>query len=134
MARPPKPIEHHRRVGRANGTKKADGRPITALAIMPATEPDLAELDPADAFQRILDQAQSWLGLTDTAALAMLREALEERRDIRARVMAGSGERKELRDLEKQIISQLSALGFDPTARSRLGVAEVKRASALDDL
>jgi len=25
-------------------------------------------------------------------------------------------------------------LGFDPTSRSRLGVAEVKRASALDNL
>jgi hypothetical protein len=67
-------------------------------------------------------------------AVSMLREALEERHDIRERVMAGSGERRELRDLDKQIISQLSALGFDPTARSRLGVAEVTRVSKLADL
>jgi hypothetical protein len=84
--------------------------------------------------ERICAEGVSWLAITDAAAVSMLREALEERRDIRERVMAGSGERKELRELDKQIISQLSALGFDPTARSRLGVAEVRRASALDEL
>jgi hypothetical protein len=34
----------------------------------------------------------------------------------------------------KALTDALSALGFDPTSRSRLGVAEVKRASALDEL
>jgi hypothetical protein len=34
----------------------------------------------------------------------------------------------------KALTDALSALGFDPTARSRLGVAEVKRASALETL
>jgi hypothetical protein len=36
--------------------------------------------------------------------------------------------------LSKSMADALSALGFDPTARSRLGVAEVKRASALEEL
>jgi phage terminase small subunit len=39
-----------------------------------------------------------------------------------------------LRDLDKQIISQLSLLGFDPAARSRLGLAEVKAQSTLEKL
>jgi len=84
--------------------------------------------------ERICAEGASWLATTDAMAVSMLREALEERHDIRERVMAGSGERRELRDLDKQIISQLSALGFDPTARSRLGVAEVTRVSKLADL
>jgi hypothetical protein len=36
--------------------------------------------------------------------------------------------------LGKRFDLALSVLGFNPTARSRLGVAEVKRASALDKL
>jgi hypothetical protein len=56
------------------------------------------------------------------------RETLEERQSLRAAVLAGHGDRKELRALDKQVIEMLSALGFDPTARSRLGLAEVKAA------
>lgn len=36
--------------------------------------------------------------------------------------------------LSAELRSTLSALGFDPTARARLGVAEVKAASAIDKL
>lgn len=134
MSRPPLPVEHHRRVGRANGTKKANGSPLPALTAVPALPVDLKDLDPLSIMRRMMDEGAHWLAESDATAVSMLREALEERQGIRERVMAGSGERKELRELDKQIISQLSALGFDPTARSRLGVAEVKRASALDEL
>jgi hypothetical protein len=36
--------------------------------------------------------------------------------------------------LSKSLTDALSALGFNPTARTRLGVAEVKRVSKLEDL
>ena len=36
--------------------------------------------------------------------------------------------------LNKAFVDSLSSLGFDPTARSRLGVAEVKAISAIDKL
>jgi hypothetical protein len=39
-----------------------------------------------------------------------------------------------LRELEKSIYSNLSLLGFTPTDRSRLGVAEVKKMSKLEEL
>jgi phage terminase small subunit len=137
MARPPKPIEQKRKVGRTPNTDSG-GRPLPSranLAVIPAAEPALQELPPASAMERILSDGVEWLGSTDVPALAMLREALEERAGVRERAMAGSSEaRKELRELDKQILSQLSALGFDPTARARLGVAEVKRASALESL
>ena len=41
---------------------------------------------------------------------------------------------KMLRDAEKQLDRELSALGFDPTSRSRLGLAEVKKRSILEGL
>lgn len=41
---------------------------------------------------------------------------------------------KELRAVEKQLREFASALGFDPTARSRLGLAEVKRQSKVQEL
>jgi hypothetical protein len=43
-------------------------------------------------------------------------------------------ERKALRDLDRQLVANLSLLGFTPTDRSRLGVAEVKRQSKLEEL
>lgn len=41
---------------------------------------------------------------------------------------------KMLRDAEKQLDRELSALGFDPTSRSRLGLNIAKRESILDGL
>jgi UPF0755 protein len=43
-------------------------------------------------------------------------------------------ERKALRSLEKQIVENLSLLGFTPTDRSRLGIAEVRKLSKLEAL
>jgi hypothetical protein len=42
--------------------------------------------------------------------------------------------RKQLRELNKEISDWLSVLGFDPSARARLGLAEVKAMSKLEDL
>jgi hypothetical protein len=42
--------------------------------------------------------------------------------------------RRGLRELDRQIISNLSLLGFTPSDRSKLGVAEVKAMSKLEEL
>ena len=42
--------------------------------------------------------------------------------------------RRGLRELDKQIVSNLSLLGFTPSDRTRLGVAEVKAQSKLEEL
>lgn len=135
--RPPKPLEQKRKTGRTS-TTDSGGRKLPQkgnLAVVPATEPELVDLDASSVMDRILGEGVAWLGQTDTVALVMLREALEERRDVRDRAMAGSSEaRKELRELDKQIISQLSVLGFDPSARARLGLAEVQARSKLEEL
>jgi hypothetical protein len=39
-----------------------------------------------------------------------------------------------LRELDRTIVSNLSLLGFSPTDRMRLGIAEVKKQSRLEEL
>lgn len=90
---------------------------------------------PLEVMNRILQVGSRWLGETDAATVAILRQCLEEREAVRPLALAGnSAARKELRELDKQALSILSQLGFDPTSRARLGVAEVKVASTLETL
>lgn len=129
--RPPRPVEQHKR----SGTYRPDRHGKTALAVVAPTEPALSELDPASVLDRVLATGAAWLAETDTVALALMREAIEERGDVRERALGGSVEaRRELRELDKQIIGQLSVLGFDPAARARLGLAEVQAQSTLQKL
>jgi hypothetical protein len=74
---------------------------------------------------------------TDIELLLMTCEMLDERVRLRAFVWNNSEswrERKALRELDKNIVNNLSLLGFTPTDRSRLGVAEVKARSKLEML
>jgi hypothetical protein len=61
---------------------------------------------------------------------------MDERVWLREKVLAeGENEdRKALRMLERAIVENLSLLGFSPTDRSRLGVAEVKKQTKLEEL
>lgn len=131
--RPSKPVEQKKRLG----TARADRTPnVGNLAMVPAVDSEPSDLDPAETFGQILADGKVWLARTDSVALSMLRESLEERTQLRETVLLTQSvdARKALRDLDKQIISQLSVLGFDPAARSRLGLAEVKAASTMEKL
>lgn len=73
--------------------------------------------------------------ITDADLLLMVCEQLDEREVLREMVMLDPGawrERAALRELEKAIRQGLSLLGFSPTDRMKLGVAEVKK-SALQE-
>jgi Spy/CpxP family protein refolding chaperone len=131
--RPPKPIEQKRRTG--NPGKRA--LPAASnLAVVPAVEPAPLERSAAEVFSQVLADGVHWLGQTDSPTLVILREQLEEREQLRAIVMESgrNDDRKALRDLEKAIRETLSACGFDPAARTRLGLAEVKAQSKLEEL
>jgi hypothetical protein len=129
--RPPKPVEELRR----RGTARPDRHGATALAIVEPVEVKPYEVTALQAFDNVLEAGVIWLARTDVPALVMLRSMLEERDPLRADAMAGSTEaRKMLRDLDKQIVTLLGQLGFDPASRSRLGLAEVKTQSKLEEL
>jgi hypothetical protein len=93
------------------------------------------EVTVADAFAQVMAEGVTWLARTDVPALAMLRSMMEEREPLREAAMAGNTEaRKHLRDLDKQLLGLLGDLGFNPAARARLGLAEVKTQSKLEEL
>ena len=131
--RPPKPTEQKRRTG--NPGKRA--LPGSAqLAAVPAIEPEPIDLDAHQTIEAVLAAGKAWLATSDLLAMVLLRESIEERAQLRSLVIQTQSmdARKALRDLDKQIISQLSQLGFDPAARARLGLAEVKAQSTLEKL
>lgn len=129
--RPPKPTEEKRRLGNPGKRAIAGGAELAVVAPLPVT---MADRSPRDAFEQVMQDGVTWLAATDAPSVALLREMLEERGDLKAALDAGLGDRRHLRDLDKQIMSLLSQLGFDPAARSRLGLAEVKAASKLEAL
>lgn len=129
--RPPKPIEAHRRTGTLNVTRHKRGQ---VVLVEPIEAPVLDRSLPA-VLEEVLSAGVSWLARTDAVALTLLRSLLEERELVHVDAVAGSTEaRKALRDLDKQIHSLLSSLGFTPADRTRLGVAEVQRVSKLEAL
>lgn len=66
-----------------------------------------------------------------TAEAITEREALKE---LVASMPENTKARSALRELERQIISQLALLGLSPSDRARLGIAEVKKESKLEEL
>ena len=131
--RPPKPLEQHKRTGTWNATRHGKRQGAAIAAVEPvASEP--YEHDAAQVFEEIMASGSPWLARTDAVRLAMLRQSLEERARLLPIAEGSTEARKQLRDLNKEISEWLSLLGFDPTARARLGLAEVKAASTLEKL
>jgi hypothetical protein len=127
--RPPTPIEQKRKLGTLRPDRLPGG--TTDLAVVAALEPTMADQSPLEAFDRILHMGVSWLADTDAPTVALLRSSLVELDEM---IGQGGYDRKARRDLEKQIFDLLSALGFNPAARSRLGLAEVKAQSKLEEI
>lgn len=125
--RPPKPLEQKRRTG--NPGK----RPLPALAniaAVPAIDAELHDLSTGDAMDRVLEAGVTWIASTDAPKVSLLREAIEDYERLRA----GAPTPKDLRDARQEVGRLMSELGFDPTARARLGLAEVKAQSKLDEM
>lgn len=144
MSGRPRPVEARRLTARRPGTDSGGRKlpdPAAVVALPPAVGvPDVPAallVDGRRLWERVWTSGAVWLSpatdgtlveqvclLTDDLALARERyRATRDAGDLRVVVAA-----------EKQLTSMLGALGFDPTSRGRLGVAEVKAASALDQL
>ncbi len=129
--RPSKPLEQKRALGNPGKRRLPSG---AELAVVSPVERGPLELRAGEIFDLTLHEGVSWLGRTEAPALVLLREQLEERQGLRDAVLAGTGDRKQLRELEKQIWTAYAELGFTAASRSRLGLAEVKAASKLEAL
>ena len=128
--RPPKPVEQHRRTGTYNAAKHNRGALVAVAAVDSAPH----DHTPADVFDQIMLAGAAWFAQTDAIQLAMLRESLEERARLVPVAEASTEARKQLRELNREIADWLSQLGFNPAARTRLGLAEVKAASTLQKM
>ena len=127
MPNPPKPIEQKKR----QGTYRKDRDPSRGnLAAVPAIPAGTHDLSPAVVMDQVLDQGVHWIAATDAVKVSLLREALEDYEALRA---AGASA-KDVREARQEVSKLLSELGFDPTARSRLGLAEVRAKSALEEM
>lgn len=140
MSNPPKPIELKRKLG--NPGKQVlpkENETILIPAIEKIPDPHRQLFDAGlELWNRTWSMGQLWISpKTDIELLLMTCEMLDERVRLRAFVWNNPDswrDRKALRELEKNITNNLSLLGFTPTDRSRLGVAEVKAKSKLEEL
>jgi len=144
IGRPPKPLEQKRLLGRTP-TTDSGGRPLPVMGeivILPQADgtPDFPdELGEAGQtmWRRIWFEGITWISpQTDITLAEEACRALEDVVAARRRYRATTEPKDAaaLVALGKRLDDALSQLGFSPTARSRLGVAEVKRVSAIDKL
>jgi hypothetical protein len=139
MGRPPKPTELKRLQG--NPGKRAlpkESEIILLPAAIGIPEPSRPLLKYGqEMWDRIWNMGNSWISpTTDIELVLMTAEMVDERWNLRVKVMGSDDPkmRRGLRELDKMIVSNLSLLGFSPTDRMRLGVAEVKKQSKLEEL
>jgi DNA modification methylase len=135
--RPSKPIEQKRLLG--NPGKRA--MPSNTLALPMATETPVPSRPllkyGQQLWDKVWDAGVNWISPnTDIELLLMTCEMVDERWNLRIKVMQTDDTtmRKGLRDLDRQLVTNLSLMGFTPSDRSRLGVAEVKAQSKLEEL
>lgn len=144
MARPPKPLEQKRMTGRSPG-RDSGGRKLPEVASVVALPmadgvpdpPSDLLLDGRRLWERAWGAAITWLSPdSDMEAVENACRLADDLAVARHRYRATSdpSDGRIVVQLAKSVSDALSVLGFDPTARSRLGVAEVKRASALEQL
>ena len=154
--RPPKPIEVKRRNGNPGQRKLPEKSETIALVPVDGHPSPIALGQSGRELWRRAQSSAVWLSELDLVALQDLCQTWDEVVELRNAIAedgitleepivtpAGHvvGTKKvahplikELRVAQKQLHAIGSALGFDPTARSRLGLAEVKRQSKLEEL
>lgn len=137
--RPAKPTEIKRKLG--NPGKRA----LPNTAVVQYLEQSMVIPDPSrpllkygkEFWDKVWGSGLSWISAnTDAELLLMTCELVDERWNLRVRVMQSNDwrERRALRELDDRIIRNLSLLGFTPADRSKLGVAEVKAISKMEAL
>ncbi len=140
--RPPKPLEEKRRLG--NPGKRALPSenavvPLEAASSVPDPLRPLGKMG-MDFWERTWTVGMNWISpKADIELMMMTAEMIDERAILRNLVFQDRNAdrpklRAGLRELEKQIQSNLALLGLSPADRARLGLAEVKRQSKLAEL
>jgi hypothetical protein len=135
--RPAKPIEQKRLIGNP-GRRPLPTDALELRGIIEIPEPSRPLLKYGrEAWDRVWQTGAHWVSPnTDIELLLMTCEMIDERWNLRVKVLQTDDWRlrRGLREIERQIVSNFSLLGFSPSDRARLGVAEVKVRSKLQEL
>lgn len=137
--RPPKPVEQKKMLGNPGRRPLPDE---DVMEVLPAARevPDPPRSLAADGFTlwaRIWQSGIGWVSPdTDIELLLMVCESLDERTVLVEQVKETRDpkDRRALRALNSEIMSSLSLLGFTPADRTRLGVAQVKAKTRLEEM
>ena len=139
--RPPLPLEEKRK----RGTLRADRLPeagLTEIERLPEEEgtpetPPQLKAKGSELWCSVFENGRwLWKGV-DRHLVEHTAELMDERQELRAltdQQPENTRLRAALRQLDKQLVSNLSLLGFTPSDRSRLGLVEVKAKTKLEEL
>lgn len=135
--RPPVPIERKRALGNP-GKRPIPEAPYVLPAEDGIPEPD-HQLGRAGMmmWERIWTAGKGWISQdVDIFLVLMVCDQADERTRLRRLVWDTDDpkHRKALRELERQIRETFSLLGFTPTDRARLGLAEIKKMTKIEEL
>ncbi len=138
MPNPPKPIEQKRLLGNP-GKRALPKNAVELQEVGFAVQPLRPLFDAGQAFwDDAWNKGALWLARTDVHLVQVTAEMFDEREDLRGliaeKLLAGNDvwrERRQLRDLERSLVSNLSLMAWTPVDRSRYGLAEVKAKSKL---
>jgi len=137
--RPAKPTEIKRKLGNPGKRPLPDVGVVHILeqsSFVPVPSRPLLKYG-LEFWDKVWGSGLTWISAnTDAELLLMTCELVDERWNLRVRVMQSNDwrERRALRELDDRIIRNLSLLGFTPADRSKLGVAEVKAISKMEAL
>lgn len=150
--RPAKPVEAHRLAG--NPSKKhLPEAPMPGQGLQSSGEtPDPPSLGPdgLELWDHVWAAGRQWLSPdSDQTIITLLCQAQDEHEAIRRQISTGEIARfyvtangqmvthpmvTQLGNLRTQMTAWLAAIGFSPSDRSRLGLAEVRVRDELDEL
>lgn len=137
--RKPMPLEQKLLLGNPGRRPLPDD---STMQLLPAAESAPEPIRPLEEsgmamWSRVWESGISWIYPdSDIELLQLTCELIDERVSL-AQALRGStdpAERRSLRQLDAQIVSNLSLMGFTPTDRSRLGVARIKAESKLESM
>ena len=138
MPNPPKPTEQKRLIGNPGKRPlpvQAEMIMLPAGRVSPLRPLEYAGLQLWDSVFQVGDL---WISSrTDVHLLQMTAEQLDRRESLREALVENPIDNTvlmRLSELEKSIAGNLGLLGFTPSDRARLGLAEVKKESKIDEL
>ena len=151
--RPAKPVEAHRLAGNPS-KKQLPAAPGLGEGMAGASEVPTAPAHLGDPglqlWAHVWTAGRQWLAPeSDQTIILLLCEAMDEYAGIKRQLETGEVERfytmangsmvthplvNQLKDLRIHMTTWLAAIGFSPSDRSRLGLAEVRVRDEIDDL